>query len=147
MQRLLTSIALFALVSGSLPDRDEIPPHSAQQLSLVLESIVKSGYESVTEVSFDEGLWELEATKGQKSVGLRVDPHSGQVVREYADEPHAKLPASAKPLSEIARIVEQAGYSPIRKIDFERGAWEVDAQQNGVWREFHVSVNGTINSH
>src|SRR5262245_45628946 len=100
MQRLITSIAMFTLVCGSFPESDEIPPSSAKQLSLVLESVVNSGYESVTEVSFDDGRWEIEATKNRMPVGLRVDPQSGKVVHEYPDEPHPKLPANAKPLSD-----------------------------------------------
>ena len=41
-------------------------------------------------------------------------------------------PSDSKRLSEIALILEKAGYHPISEIEFDDGHWEVDAYQNGV---------------
>jgi len=47
-------------------------------------------------------------------------------------------PSDSKRLSEIALILEKAGYHPISEIEFDDGHWEVDAYQNGVKIEVNV---------
>jgi uncharacterized membrane protein YkoI len=47
-------------------------------------------------------------------------------------------PQNAKPLSEIVRILEEQGYSPIVDIEFDDARWEVEAYNEGVKRELRV---------
>ena len=41
----------------------------------------------------------------------------------------ARPPADAKPLSEIIKSLEDAGFSPIVEVDFRAGRWHVEAFQ------------------
>lgn len=54
-------------------------------------------------------------------------------------------PADAKPLSQIIKALEDAGFVPIVEVDFKRGFWHVEAFQNGQKRELEVQpVTGEI---
>ena len=59
----------------------------------------------------------------------------------------ARPPADAKPLSEIIKSLEDAGFSPIVEVDFRAGRWHVEAFQNGQKRDLRVHpVTGEITS-
>lgn len=55
-------------------------------------------------------------------------------------------PAGAKPLSEIIKSLEDRGYKNISEVEFEDGAWEIDAHPaDGKEVEIHVDpVAGKI---
>ena len=56
-------------------------------------------------------------------------------------------PADAKPLSEIIKSLEDAGFSPIVEVDFKGGRWHIEAFQNGQKRDLRVHpVTGAITS-
>lgn len=133
-------LALTAFVAWG----DEIPPRSAMPLSAVLKSLTDAGYDDVTEVSFDDGLWEVEALRRGESLGLRIHPDSGKVLREYSDEPHPELSSKLQPLSSIIRRLEKAGFTPIKKVEYESGVWEVEALHGRDLRELIVDTDGKI---
>lgn len=55
-----------------------------------------------------------------------------------------RLPASAKPLAEIASALEQSGYL-IVDVEFDDGLWQADAYQNNASYELHIDpVSGKI---
>ena len=59
----------------------------------------------------------------------------------------ARPPADAKPLSEIIKSLEDAGFSPIVEVDFRAGRWHVEAFQEGQKRDLRVHpVTGEITS-
>ena len=45
---------------------------------------------------------------------------------------------SAKPISELAKMIEEQGYSPITEISFDRGQLEVEAYKGTNKRELKV---------
>ena len=56
-------------------------------------------------------------------------------------------PADAKPLSEIVKSLEDAGFAPIVEVDFKANRWHVEAYQNGQRRQLRVHpVTGEITS-
>jgi len=144
MRSLIAIGLLLALVVAPLTVHGDTPPRSGKQLSSILEAVVEAGYTNVTEVSFDDGRWEIECLKGRKSIGLSVDPQSGKVLTEYADEPHPQLPANSEPLVVIVRRLEKSGYAPIKKVDFEVNGWEVEALHDSTWRELTLDTDGKI---
>lgn len=144
MRSLMTIGMLLALVAAPLVASGDTPPNSSKSLSSILEGVLDSGYTDVTEISFDDGRWEIECLKGRKSVGLAVNPQSGKIVTEYADEPHPKLPAKSKSLLNIIHRLEKSGYTPIKKAEFEVNGWEVEAMHDSTWRELTLDTDGEI---
>lgn len=59
----------------------------------------------------------------------------------------ARPPAGSKPLSEIAKILEDAGFTPV-EVDFKAGRWHVEAfNSEGQKRDLRVHpVTGEITS-
>jgi len=59
----------------------------------------------------------------------------------------ARPPADAKPLSEIIKSLEDAGFSPIIEVEFRAGRWHVEAFKDGQKRDLRVHpVSGEITS-
>ncbi len=52
-----------------------------------------------------------------------------------ADE---RPPEGAQPISELAKMIEEQGYSPITEISFDRGQLEVEAYKGTNKRELKV---------
>ena len=144
MQRFIASALVVGSIMSGLVASGK-GPQSSSRLSAVLESVTKAGYDSVTEISLDDGQWEVESPKNGKPVGLRIDSSSIAVLSEYPDEPHPVVPKNAMSLAEIVRgLLEKADYTSIRKIDFERTGWEVKAFHGGSYRELFLDLNGKI---
>jgi len=61
---------------------DETPPANAKPLSEVIKALEDQGYRTITEVEFEDGVWEIEVheTDG-KEIKLKVNPVSGEVRR------------------------------------------------------------------
>ena len=56
-------------------------------------------------------------------------------------------PPGAKPLSEIALMLEQQGYHPIVEIEMDDGVWEVEAYRDGQKRKLKVDpFSGEVRS-
>ena len=59
----------------------------------------------------------------------------------------ARPPAVAKPLSEIVKSLEDAGFAPIVEVEFRAGRWHVEAFKDGQKRDLRVHpVSGEITS-
>ena len=59
----------------------------------------------------------------------------------------ARPPADAKPLSEIVKSLEDAGFAPIVEVEFRAGRWHVEAFKDGQKRDLRVHpVSGEITS-
>ena len=59
----------------------------------------------------------------------------------------ARPPADAKPLSEIVKSLEDAGFAPIVEVEFRAGRWHVEAFKDGQKRDLRVHpVSGKITS-
>lgn len=62
-------------------DSDEIPPADSMPISTIIQSIEARGMGTVTEVDFDDGLWEVELRKDRQKIKLVVDPMTGETRR------------------------------------------------------------------
>jgi len=59
---------------------DDSPPANAKPLSEIIKSVEDKGYKTITELEFDDGVWEIEAHQPDgKEVHLKVDPVSGAI--------------------------------------------------------------------
>jgi uncharacterized membrane protein YkoI len=118
----------------------DVPPQAAKPLSEVLIALESGGLKSVTEISFDDGSWEVEGLRDGKPVELHVDPLTSKILSERADEMHPGFPSDGKSLPEICKQIEAAGYGPITDIDLEPAGWEIETMRNGAQRQLVVDL-------
>ena len=52
----------------------------------VMEKLTAAGYSNITGLEADDGHWEGKGTKDGKIMEFHVDPHSGKLTKEEADD-------------------------------------------------------------
>lgn len=105
----------------------------------VAERLENAGYGPFTELSMDDGLWEVEARKQNESLEVKVDPLTGNIVSEYRDDPEVTPPTGSMPLPELLRTVQaNSVYKHFDEVSFERRYWEIELHHKGLQRELHV---------
>jgi uncharacterized membrane protein YkoI len=138
----LIGIGLLFGTLAALPlaSADERPPAEGTPLLKVLEILDDKGYGPVTEISFDDGVWEAEAYKGDAAFEVSVDPSNGEIVSEHRDDGDPKPPTGTLPLAKVIAALEKAGYADLNDISFERKSWEVEATRENQKRELRVDA-------
>lgn len=147
MKTLIASTLLVAALAASplISQADDVPPRGALSMLEVVKDLEKSGYQPIVDISFDDGNWEVEAFKDASAVELLVDPASGRVISEHADDAEPQPPTGAKLLSEIVAALIDAGYTDVSDASFEGRTWEAEARREGVKRELRVNpVSGEV---
>lgn len=75
-----TLIALPALTQAGWFG-DEQPPANAQPLSALIKNVEDAGYQTIIEVEFEDGVYEIESINANgKEIKIEVDPISGKVI-------------------------------------------------------------------
>ena len=139
--------AAAALLLLGLPACErETPADDALSLREIVQGVEGRDYSSIAEVSYEEGHWRIEASKGGSPVAVTVDPARGDVVAERPrddDDDDDAPPAGSLPLSQILETLEREGYTNVTSVDFEDDKdpprWEIDALKNG--KPHEVDVN------
>lgn len=124
--------------STTSPNRASAAQGEAKPLVDIVKSLEEADYGPIVEVDFDDGVWEVEAFKGDIAYELAIDPQSGEVLSEHRDEADAKPPAKAKSLSEILTALDKAGYTDVDDISFDHRTWEIEVRREGMKRELRV---------
>jgi uncharacterized membrane protein YkoI len=123
----------------------EQPPEGSKTLQEIISGAERSGYGPITEVSFDDGVWEVEAYKGDTAFEVTLDATSGEVVSEHRDDGDTRPPAGSMSLSKIVDALTDAGYQNLNDLSFERKSWEVEATRGNQKRELRVDAkNGKV---
>jgi len=60
-------------------------PKDAMKLSEIVSDLESKGYDKITEISMDDGVWEVEVNKDEKQYELKVSPTDGKVLSEEED--------------------------------------------------------------
>lgn len=132
-------VAIVAFASIGLPlalaDR---PPADAKPMVEIVEQLEKQGYGPFSEISFDNGNWEVEVYKQDAPYELAVDGRSGKVLSEHRDDAESRPPRDAQPLSQILRQLLAAGCTNISELSFERRYWEVECYRADGKHEMHI---------
>jgi hypothetical protein len=131
--------SVLSLVAG-LAAAGGIPPQSSKPLSEVLTAVEQKGVTAVGDVSFDDGVWEVEGYRGQQAVELHVHPQSLAILFEHPDEPHERPAANALSAAAIAKHLEQAGYGPILDLEWEYTLWTAEAVNQQGLRDLTISA-------
>jgi uncharacterized membrane protein YkoI len=141
MKALMGFSLVFASVAAMpLASADERPPADGTPLFELLEILDEKGYGPVIEVSFDDGVWEVEVYKGDAALEVSVDPAKGEIISEHRDDGDPKPPTDAMPLAKVIAALERAGYTDLNDISFERRSWEVEATRDNQKIELRVDA-------
>ncbi|GIL21301.1 MAG: PepSY domain-containing protein [Candidatus Jettenia sp.] len=60
---------------------DELPPANTKPLSAIVQSLEDRNQGVITNVEFDEGLWEVELREDGRKIKLYIDPKTGETRR------------------------------------------------------------------
>lgn len=136
-------LCLVLLALGILPALADRPRDGSKPLSEIAKALEDAGH-VLSEMSFDDGHWEVDSVKDGKHLDLTVDAKSGEVTRTRADASDDPQPAKEdRPLSTIAQAVEAKGYL-VASVDFESAHWDVEAYKGRTEWELTVSKAGEI---
>lgn len=74
-------------IGGILPAHSgERPSADSKPLVEIIQMLEAQGYAPITEISMDDGVWEVEAYKNNEERELRVDPLTGKVLSDRKDK-------------------------------------------------------------
>lgn len=86
MKNLVSGVFLAAAALGiSHVFAGERPPEDAKPLTEIIKMLETQGYAPITEISMDDGVWEVEAYKNDEERELRVDPLTGKILSDRKD--------------------------------------------------------------
>jgi hypothetical protein len=64
----------------------EVPPEGSLPLSQVLAKLEIAGHTFITEVEFEDGVWEIEYVVGGEEYEILVDPMTGEALADETEE-------------------------------------------------------------
>src|SRR5690606_15867440 len=103
-----------------------------QSMITIVQQLEHNGYGPFSELSMDDGNWEVECRKRGESLELAVDSKSGRVLAEFRDDAEAVPTADAMPLSKLLQTIHDQGkYDQFHEVSFERRYWELEVFMNG----------------
>ena len=83
---MFVALVLMLVLGANQAMAGERPPADAVPLSEVVKSLEEKGYSPVTEVSMDNGVWEVEAYKDGQERELKVNSKDGQVLSDRLED-------------------------------------------------------------
>lgn len=81
-----TAIAATAALGIAQAIASERPPAGALPLGEIVRMLESGGYAPITEISMDNGVWEVEAYKGGMERELKVSPADGKILSDRRDD-------------------------------------------------------------
>jgi hypothetical protein len=130
----LLCLASGFVLAGEYPDQD------AKPLSEVLAAAESRGINDISEVSFDDGVWEIEGYREGKAVEVHLHPYFLSVLAEHPEEPPSR-PHHSLRASEIAQRLEKAGYIPISELEWKHTHWTAECLTPQGEREVTVTAD------
>jgi hypothetical protein len=83
---LLVDPSTGAVLSEHRDDAEAMPPTGSKPLSAIVSILLDGGYTDVNDVSFEGRSWEVEARRDGVKRELRVNPETGEVISDRADD-------------------------------------------------------------
>jgi uncharacterized membrane protein YkoI len=118
--------------------RASVSQDRAKPVLEIVKSLEEADYAPIVDVSFDDGVWEVEAYREDIPYELSIDPVIGEVISEHRDDADAKPPTKSLLLSSILESIDKAGYSDLDDISFEHRTWEAEVRRDGMKRELRI---------
>lgn len=126
---MLSVVGLLASLAGVA--QGDVPPEGSKPLSAILKSIEAGPFGRISEIEFDDGLWEAKVCGADGCVKLYLDPRTGQEQRRRKIGPQELPPEGSKPISGIVASLEARELGTITEVEFEEGSWEVKLRKDG----------------
>lgn len=140
-------VPIAAVSSNAASDDRKSNENQGERKSIaeIVELLEGQDYGPLVEISFDDGVWEVETYRGRESLELAVDPVSGEILSEHRDDSGPRPPQDGLVLSELLAKLADAGHTGIEEVSFERRYWEVELRRDNEKRELHVHpVTGEV---
>jgi hypothetical protein len=84
---MLTALCLAACAGKEEESSEpETLPDDAWRLSEIVIMLEGEGYSPIMEIEFEDGLWEVEAYRGEEFVEIQVDPVTGMITPVEEEE-------------------------------------------------------------
>ena len=132
----LPSLIGFVAVNYAVGDSNN---GEALPLVEIVKRLETNGYEPFSEISKDDGNWEIEVRQNDVAYELTVDAVSGQVLSQHRDDPDDQPPTGGMSLSQVLKsLADKDGYGDVDEVSFERRYWEIEVTKSSQKRELHV---------
>ncbi len=129
----MLAVVPFNLTIAQSPATNDLP------LIQIVEQLEAAGYQPFSEISMDDGNWEIEVRQNEVAYELTVDRITGKILSQHRDDPDAHPGPDAMSLSSVLKsLADKDGYHDIDEISFERRYWEIEVFKDGQKRELHV---------
>lgn len=79
------TVAVLSALGISQVFAGERPPADSKPLVEIIQTLETQGYAPITEISMDDGVWEVEAYKNNEERELRVNPLTGEILSDRKD--------------------------------------------------------------
>nr|WP_320015957.1 PepSY domain-containing protein [uncultured Desulfobacter sp.] len=79
------TVAVLSALGISQVFAGERPPADSKPIVEIIQTLETQGYAPITEISMDDGLWEVEAYKNNEERELRVNPLTGEILSDRRD--------------------------------------------------------------
>jgi len=82
----ITALFIGAILASPFAIASEKPPANGKPLVDIITALEDQGYSPITEISFDDNVWEVDTYKGEQARELKVDPTTGEIVEDEEDK-------------------------------------------------------------
>ena len=83
---LFAVVALTVVFGATQAMAGERPPADAAPLSEIVKSLEEKGFSPITEISMDNGVWEVETYRDGQERELKVNPKDGQIISDRLED-------------------------------------------------------------
>ena len=113
---------------------DDLLPGAAQ----VADKLRGLGYSVIRDLELDDGLWEAKVRQNRTSESVEVVLHP--VTLAVLSQVGASGGANVLPAANVVQLLQAAGYSRVRDLEFDDGRWEADAY-NAAGQRVELTIN------
>ena len=106
----------------------------------VADKLRSLGYSVISDLEFDDGFWEADVRQSRKGEKIEVVLHP--VTLAVLSQTGQAGSAQALPAAEVMRLLQQAGYTRVRDLEFDDGRWEAEAV-NAAGQSVDLYINAT----
>lgn len=104
----------------------------------VADKLRGMGYSVIRDLDLDDGLWEAKVRQTRTSESVEVVLHP--VTLAVLSQVGAAGGTNVLPAANVVQLLQAAGYSRVRDLEFDDGHWEADAY-NSAGQRVELTIN------
>ena len=109
----------------------------------VADKLRSLGYSVIRDVELDDGLWEAEVRQTRNSEKVEVVLHP--VTLAVLSQTGQAGGANVLPAANVVQLLQAAGYTRVRDLEFDDGRWEADAY-NAAGQRVELYINASTSA-